>query len=111
MEKFMLIFFEGDTTRFTSQQREEQLRKWFAWIQSLIDKQRYVSGEALAPYGKIVWDTNRIVDDMEALKEGGSVGGFFIILAEDLSEASELARDCPDLGHGGIVEVRPIKKF
>jgi hypothetical protein len=37
-----------------------------------------------------------------------TVGGYTIIKANDLKEATELAKGCPIVTVGGSVEVRPI---
>jgi hypothetical protein len=37
------------------------------------------------------------------------VGGFFIIEAKDINEATELAKDCPDFIYDGAVQVRPVR--
>lgn len=39
------------------------------------------------------------------------IGGFSLIIAKDLDEATELAKGCPILDLGGRVEVRPIRQF
>ena len=36
------------------------------------------------------------------------MGGYFVVSASSLEEATELAKGCPVLGNGGTVEVRPI---
>lgn len=38
------------------------------------------------------------------------VGGCTIVLAKDINEAIEIAKDCPILGANGNVEVRPIQR-
>src|ERR1043165_8988801 len=37
------------------------------------------------------------------------VGGYVLIETADLDEAIEAARDCPGLGLGMVVEVRPVR--
>ncbi|HKZ36622.1 MAG TPA: YciI family protein, partial [Chryseolinea sp.] len=39
------------------------------------------------------------------------VGGFFVVLAKNLAEATEMAKECPDYALNGIVEVREVMKF
>lgn len=39
------------------------------------------------------------------------IGGYTPIVAKDLDEAAELAKGCPVLESGGLVEVRPIMKL
>ena len=36
------------------------------------------------------------------------VGGYTVLTAEDLDEATEIARGCPFLDVGGTVEIRPV---
>ena len=39
------------------------------------------------------------------------VGGFFIINANSLEEAVEIAKDCPDYEYNGSVQVRQVMKM
>jgi hypothetical protein len=39
------------------------------------------------------------------------VGGYVLIMADNLSHAVELARDCPGLDYRMSVEVRPVKQM
>jgi hypothetical protein len=40
-----------------------------------------------------------------------SVGGYFLIQAADLAEASDVARGCPILTYGGVVELRELDEM
>ena len=37
-----------------------------------------------------------------------AIAGFFLIQADSLEEAVQIAKDCPSLGYGQTVEVRAI---
>jgi hypothetical protein len=37
-----------------------------------------------------------------------AIGGYFLISVTSLEEAIEVARQCPALEHGAVVEIRPI---
>ncbi|MDB3906757.1 YciI family protein [Crocinitomicaceae bacterium] len=39
------------------------------------------------------------------------IGGFIVVTAENIDEATELAKGCPGLSNGGKVEVRDIMVF
>jgi hypothetical protein len=39
------------------------------------------------------------------------VGGYFVVLAKDLNEAVEMAKESPDYALGGVVHVRPVMKM
>ncbi len=41
--------------------------------------------------------------------DGRRLGGVFVIQAEDLDQATRIARGCPLLNYGGVVRVRPIE--
>jgi hypothetical protein len=53
----------------------------------------------------------KIVTDGPYAEGKEIVGGFFVVLARDINEAVELAKDCPDYEFGGVVEVREVQKF
>nr|MDQ3623431.1 YciI family protein [Verrucomicrobiota bacterium] len=37
-----------------------------------------------------------------------AIGGYFLLTVADEDEAVAVARQCPLLEHGGVVEVRPV---
>jgi len=40
-----------------------------------------------------------------------AIGGYFLLTVASLDEATEIARRCPNLRHGMIVEVRPVSEY
>ena len=70
----------------------------------------YDGGEALMPTGKTVRPDNVVTDGPYA-ESKELVGGYFLVKAASLEEASELAKSCPDLPLGGTVEVRDVVVF
>lgn len=111
MEKFMLIFHGGIKQDASAEQLQDNMNQWFAWVEKLNKEGRYVSGEALLPGGKLVSGKNTVTDG--PYTEGKEVvGGFFVLNAKDLDEATSIARnEYPDFGYGGTVQVRPVVKF
>ena len=57
--------------------------------------------------GKIVARRN-VVTDGPFAESKEAIAGFFIIRADSLEEAVEVAKGCPGLEYGQTVEVRPI---
>jgi hypothetical protein len=53
------------------------------------------------PHGRFVTE-GRFADSKEA------VGGYFLITASSLDEAVAIAKRCPGLEHGAVVEIRPV---
>lgn len=107
----MFIFFGGDASNLSPEKQEAQMQKWFEWVDKLRSEQRYVSGEALIPGGKTVKGPKKTVTDGPFTEGKEIVGGYFVVYAKDLAEATEMAKQCPDYELGGSVEVREVVKF
>ena len=111
MEKFMLIFQGGIKSGSSPEELQANMGKWMAWVEKMHKENRYVSGEALLPGGKLVSGTNAVTDG--PYTEGKElVGGFFVINASSLEEAIAITKEgYPDFEFGGTVQVRPVMKF
>ena len=106
----MLIFWE--VMRVTSPQNPTDAHaKWLDWVQKLTRENRYVAGEALLPGGKTISGAKKVVTDGPFAESKEVVGGFFVVLAKNLAEATEIAKECPDYILNGVVEVREVMKF
>ncbi|MES1216816.1 MAG: YciI family protein [Bacteroidota bacterium] len=70
-----------------------------------------MSGEPLAPGGKLISGKNKNVTDGPYTEGKEVVGGFFIISAANMDEAVEISKDCPDFDKGGSVQVRHVMKM
>jgi len=111
MEKYMFIFIGGDMSRLSPEAQQAQMQKWFDWVQKLQNEKRYVSGEALMPGGKTIQGVKKAVTDGPFAEGKEVVGGYFVVFAKDLAEATEMAKECPDYELGCAVEVREVVKF
>ena len=112
MKDFMLIFLgAAEQYDFSPEQMQEHMQKWFGWIEDLKAKKIYVSGEALLPAGKTVKGAKALVTDGPFAESKELVGGYFIVKADSIEAATEIAKGCPDLPLEGSVEVREVMKF
>jgi hypothetical protein len=111
MKNFMLIFRGGsDAVEMSPEERQQHMQKWFAWVGELQQKGIYTSGEALMPGGKTVSKGN-VVTDGPFAESKEIFGGYFIVKANNIDEATEIAKACPDLPLDGTVEVRDVVVF
>jgi hypothetical protein len=109
---FMLIF--RDTTpeayqALSPEQTAQCLQDWNDWCDSIVEQGKWQHGHPLGDGGRVVTGArgDRVLDGPFAeAKE--AIGGYFLITAADLDEATEIARRCPNLKHGMSVEVRPV---
>lgn len=111
MAQFMLLIRGGDEAfaQFTPEQMEQTLGQYFAWSDQLRREGRMVSADQLAGGGRTVRARDgQLVIDGPYTETKDAVGGYYQIEAADEAEAAEIAKGCPVLGHGGLVEVRAI---
>jgi len=111
MEKYMFIFIGGDPSKLSPEAQQANMQKWFNWVDKLNKANIYVAGEALVPGGKTISGPKKVVTDGPFAESKELVGGFFVIQAKDLNEATEIAKECPDYELGSTVQVRPVMKF
>lgn len=109
---YLLVFHETTPERYgalTVEERHQALERWNAWCDDLMAQGRFQQGNTLGPEGRRVSGTTgtRSLDGPFAeAKE--VIGGYILITAESLDEATAIAETCPNLPYGMEVEVRPI---
>ena len=86
---------------------QKHLARFTAWFEQLSNEGRFNGGHPLEHDGKIVARRN-VVTDGPFAESKEAIAGFFIIRADSLEEAVEVAKGCPGLEYGQTVEVRPI---
>ena len=114
MKQFMFVFRGGDShyAKVSPEIKQQDMQKWFLWIEKLKKEGKYVSGQPLEMGGKVVYG-KKITDGPFA--EGKElVGGYFLVQANDLNEASNMAKECPSFTlaiEGTSVEVRQVMEM
>ena len=104
---FVLLLYGGEAA---SEQADEQVREYGAWINSLAQADRLASGEKLKESGRVL---QRISGELQLHQtplpqSAGALGGYFIIAAANYEEALKIAQGCPHLKYGGVIELREI---
>ncbi len=111
MKEFLLIFRNEpmvSSTPPSPEQIQALMKPWQDWLGSIAARNHLVApGNRLDGAGNIIRGNNLVTNGPFAeVKE--IIGGYSIIKANSLEEATELAYDCPILQAGGCVEVRAI---
>lgn len=108
MKKYMLILIDntGSYDGMSPEDYQKEIELHGKWMEELGD--RYDSGEALEEETKNIQGKELIVTDGPFIESKELVGGFYIIKANSLEEATNLAKGCPTLRLGGRIEVRPV---
>ena len=107
----MFIFQGAQSDGQSPEAMQAHMGKWMAWIEKLNKDGKFVSGEPLVAGGKLVSGKNKSVTDGPYTEGKEVVGGFFIVNAENMDEAVEISKDCPDYELGGSVQVRQVMKM
>src|SRR5947207_15395535 len=115
MKEFLLLFRGGDAARADQQQSPElwqaHMMKWKSWMESLAAQGKLSGGQPLDKAGKVITGSAKKVMDGPFMEGKEIVGGYLLIKANDLNEATETSKGCPIFEHDGIVEVREIQEL
>jgi hypothetical protein len=108
---YMLIFREtGDTYKtMAPEERQKLLEEWNQWVDRLAAEGKLLHGHPLKREGRIVSGTRgATVIDGPYTEGKEAVGGYFLLRVDTMDEAIGIAKMCPSLPHGLLVEVRPV---
>lgn len=106
-----LLLFRGTGwyQQLSPEEIQEVMGRWAAWFERLSHQGKLKSGLPLHHEGKIVSGKNgRSVADGPFAESKEAIGGFFLLKADNFDEAVRIAQECPGLGYGVSVEVRPV---
>ena len=108
--EYLLLFRGNDWDKGLSpEQIQKVVSDWAAWFDRLTQEGKCKGGYPLHEEGKLVSGKNgRIVVDGPFAESKEAIGGYFYLQVRDIDEAVEIARQCPGLEYGCIVEVRPV---
>jgi hypothetical protein len=88
---------------------QKVMSRWRAWFNGLEAEGKMKSGLPLLNEGKIVSGANgRSVIDGPFAESKEAIGGYFLITAQSFDEAIAIAKQCPGLEYGAVVEIRPV---
>ncbi|HSZ71094.1 MAG TPA: YciI family protein [Cytophagaceae bacterium] len=111
MKEFLLVFrrdFDSTEAQPSPEQFQAMMKNWQDWMGSLAAQNKLAnSGNRLSSEGRVV-KPNNIVTDGPYVELKEAIGGYIILQADSIEEATELSKGCPILAIKGNVEVRTI---
>lgn len=109
---YLLVFRETTPERYAEMSRDERqaaLERWNAWCDTLAAEGRVQGGNTLAPEGRVVSAAAGVRPlDGPFAETKELIGGYILLTAASLEEATAIAETCPNLPFGMAVEVRPV---
>jgi hypothetical protein len=106
---YLLLFRGTDWYRELSPDEiQTKMTDWMAWFNGLVADGRCLGGQSLGAETRIVSGKARTVSDGPFTEAKETVAGYFLLHVASVDEAVAIAKDCPGLPHGVVVEVRPL---
>ncbi|MDY8137791.1 YciI family protein [Aquimarina sp. 2201CG5-10] len=110
MKQFMFLFKGGDEVWDTKspEQQQEHMQHWQKWIGEIAQQEKFVGGERLYPHGNTIHPGGTKITDRPLAESKELVGGYIVVKAETIEEATEIAKGCPGLQWESSLEVREV---
>ena len=106
---YMLLFKGNDWYKGLSPEEMQKVSdQWMAWFKRLTEQGKAVAGAPLEREGKVVSGKNGRVVDGPFAESKEAIGGYFLLQVKTIEEAVKIAKDCPGLPYGAVVEVRHV---
>ena len=96
MAKFVYVYIGGQVAE-TPEAQEQAMQAWGAWFGTL--------GDSVADMGNPFGNSVTVSSDGAADGSKSGAGGYSIVSAGSLSDATAKAKGCPVLASGGSVEI------
>ena len=108
MAEFMLLFRGGSTEQagFSPEELQQYLGRWRSWADGLRQQGVFLSGRPLDRKVSKVVSPGGLVSDGPFPESKEMVAGYFALELDDLTQAVEIAKQCPIYELDGKVEVR-----
>jgi len=104
-----VYFYRGYQLPASAEDMQAKTAKWMTWLKDLSDKGHVKAfGDPLLPEGKVVAGAQKQVTDGPYAEAKDVIGGYSLIVADDIDQALALSLSCPIFEDGGSVEVRPV---
>ncbi|MDP2235263.1 MAG: YciI family protein [Bacteroidales bacterium] len=110
MKEFILMFrmdITNQEAQPTKEQMETYMQQWMEWINEIADNDQLADGgNHFSRQGRVLKPKNEVVDT-PLIENNVSVAGYIIVLADNLENATKIAKKCPILnGENTSVEIR-----
>lgn len=108
MPQYVLLLPGGDFEGVSANDMQKISEDYLSWVDALKKTGRYKRAAHLLDTGRILHkEIDRIVDGpFTETKE--AIGGYYQLEAKNYEEAVELAKTCPHLKYGGVIEIREV---
>jgi hypothetical protein len=109
MKEFVYLYHNAPSNPLSPEQMQQQMQRWRDWLQEL-DAAGHLkdAGHPLEREGRLVKGKPGAVTDGPFAEVKDVIGGYTLVVADGIEQATELSKRCPIFRAGGTVEVRPV---
>ena len=109
MAGFMALVRGGsDMASYSPEEMQSIMASWQLWMERLGKEGKITGGEPLDDAASILTGKDKIQSDGPYAETKDAVGGYLLIEAKDLAEATQFVEDCPCFETDCTLEIRPI---
>ena len=110
MNQYAILMRETDNAweKLPDEEQRRLLVLYNNWVGDLRARGIFKMGEPFGPGGRVLRMANGQVMEKPSVDYKETLTGFFIVEAADWDGASAIARTCPALTHGEMIEIRQI---
>ena len=110
MNEYLLILRGGEDIRAlkSPEEMQQHMQEWQQWFSTMAQDGAFVAGQPLQQEAKSLINMGKQVIDRPLAEGKEMVGGYIIVRANNLDDATELAKGCPGFEHDCTIEVREI---
>lgn len=110
MKEFLVLIREhvDAYSDMSPEEMQQCIDKHIKWVEEITAGGHYQSASPLEAEGKLIKGKDKLVTDGPYIELKETVSGFYLLRANSLVEATEIAKGCPDLLLGATLEVREL---
>lgn len=110
MNTYMLLLVSDykPNDDLSAEEKGKMMNKYLEWLNELKNKGIVKDGRPLASEGRVIKKETGLISDGPFSETKEIVGGYYLIEAPTLEEASAIAKTCPHIEMGGSIQVRPV---
>ncbi|WP_299184464.1 YciI family protein [uncultured Aquimarina sp.] len=110
MKEFLMLIRGGQEKYIIASPNEMQkhLEHWQEWMGGLTKEERLLGGQPLIKEGNTLLERGKKVIDRPFAEGKELVGGYLLIKADSLDQATTIAKGCPSFEYDCSVEIREI---
>lgn len=110
MKDFIFMFRNSaeEMAKLSESDKKDYMNKWNSWFKKLTEEGRYsgVGDRLISSGAKTIMGSGKIVTDGPYPESKEIIAGFAKVKAENIEEATEIAKNCPIFLVNGSLEVR-----